>query len=163
MISAANLCVAESLGSSDSSVASFQGSRPSRASAERTLSGISFLSMPIGAWRKSSSSGLNNKVEEAGVTMATNGAMSFCGGCGDGRRDTFGNRLGWAFALLYHRQRAPALRKDGPASRGEAGPLKLGPEARGHSCRPHAAHCMSTQEGSITKVRKVLSCSVRPA
>jgi hypothetical protein len=157
MISAANLSVAESLGSSDNSVASFQGSGPSRASAERTLSGISFISMPIGAWRKSSSSGLKKKVEEAGVTMATNGAMSPCGGCGDGGRDTLRNLLGWAFPLSYDRQRAPALRK------GEAGPLKLGPEACGHSCRPHAARCMSTQEGSITKVRKVLSCRVLSA
>ena len=73
-ISAASLCVAQSLGSSDSSAASFQGSRFSRASADRTLSGISFLSTPIDAWRKSSSSGLKMEVEAAGVTMTTNGA-----------------------------------------------------------------------------------------
>jgi len=48
-ISVANRSVAASLGSSDNSAASFQGWRFNRASAERTLSGISSLSMPIGA------------------------------------------------------------------------------------------------------------------
>ena len=48
-IDVANLCVATSFGSSDNSAASFQGSSFSRASADRTLSGVSFLSAPIRA------------------------------------------------------------------------------------------------------------------
>ena len=46
-INEANLCVAVFFGSSDSSAASSQGSTYSRASVERTLSGISFPSAPI--------------------------------------------------------------------------------------------------------------------
>jgi hypothetical protein len=71
-INEANLCAAVSLGSSDSSAASSQGSTPSRASAERTLSAISFLSTPIGAKRKLSNSGLKKETDVAGVTMTTN-------------------------------------------------------------------------------------------
>jgi hypothetical protein len=48
-IDVANLCVARFFGSSDNSAASFQGSRFSRANADRTLSGVSSLSTPIGA------------------------------------------------------------------------------------------------------------------
>jgi hypothetical protein len=48
-IDLANLWVARFFGSSDNSAASFQGSRFSRASADRTLRGVSFLSAPIGA------------------------------------------------------------------------------------------------------------------
>jgi hypothetical protein len=48
-INEANLCVAISFGRSDSSAASFQGSTFDRASAERTLSGISPACAPIGA------------------------------------------------------------------------------------------------------------------
>jgi hypothetical protein len=44
-----SLCVAVCFGSSDNSAASLQGSTFNRASAERTLSSISFLSTPIGA------------------------------------------------------------------------------------------------------------------
>ena len=105
-ISAASLCAAESLGSSDSSTASFQGSRSSRASADRTLSGISFLSMPIDPWRKSSSSGLKKEIEVAGITVTTTGAMSI-------RR----SRLGRASTASYDRQPLCAA-KGGPASRG---------------------------------------------
>jgi hypothetical protein len=68
-INAANLCAAVNLGSSDSSAASFQGSMSSRASAERTLRGISFLSAAMGAYRKSSNSGLKKETELAGVIM----------------------------------------------------------------------------------------------
>jgi hypothetical protein len=71
-INVANLCVAGSFGNADNSAASFQGSRSSRASAERTLSGISFLSAPIGAYRKLLNSGLKKETEAAGVTMSTN-------------------------------------------------------------------------------------------
>ena len=134
-ISAASLCAAQSLGSSDSSTASFQGSRSSRASADRTLSGISFLSMPIDPWRKSSSSGLKKEIEVAGVTVTTIGAMSIRG-----------SRLGRASTASYDRQPLCAA-KGGPASRGEAGPLKLGPRACGRRCRPHATPCLTTREG----------------
>ena len=48
-INDANLCAAAPFGSSDSSAASIQGSTSSRARAERTLSGISPPSAPIGA------------------------------------------------------------------------------------------------------------------
>jgi hypothetical protein len=48
-IKEANLCAAVLVGSSDNSTASCQGSTLSRDSAERTLSGISFLSSPIDA------------------------------------------------------------------------------------------------------------------
>ena len=71
-INEANLCVAFSFGSSDNSAASSQGSTSNRASAERTLSGISFRSVPIGAWRKSSNSGLKKDTEAAEFTMTTN-------------------------------------------------------------------------------------------
>ena len=70
-INAANLCLAVPSGSSDNSAASFHGSRFSRVSAERTLSGISFLSAPIGAYRKSLNSDLKKETEMAGVTMTT--------------------------------------------------------------------------------------------
>ena len=52
-IDATNLWVAVSDGNRASSAASCQGSRPNRASAESTLSGMSFLSSPIGANKKS--------------------------------------------------------------------------------------------------------------
>ena len=71
-INAANLCVAVSFGSSDNLAASCHGSRFSRVSAERTLSGISSLSAPIGAYRKASNSDLKKETETAGVTMTTN-------------------------------------------------------------------------------------------
>ena len=71
-INAANLCLAVPFGSSDNSAASFHGSRFSRVSAERTLSGISFLSAPIGAYRKSFNSDLKKETEMAGVTVTTN-------------------------------------------------------------------------------------------
>ena len=48
-INDANLCAAAPFGSSDNSAASIQGSTSSRARAERTLSGISPPSAPIGA------------------------------------------------------------------------------------------------------------------
>ena len=48
-INEANLCVAGSVGNSDNSAASSQGSMFSRESAERTLSGISLLSAPMAA------------------------------------------------------------------------------------------------------------------
>jgi hypothetical protein len=48
-INDANLCAAAPFGSSDNSAASIQGSTSSRARAERTLSGISTPSAPIGA------------------------------------------------------------------------------------------------------------------
>jgi hypothetical protein len=54
---AANLCAAASLDNSVSSAATSQGSTSSRARAERTLTGILFLSAPISAYRKSSNSG----------------------------------------------------------------------------------------------------------
>ena len=53
-IDAANLWVAVSRGSPASSAASCQGSISNRASAESMLSGVSFLSLPIGANKKSS-------------------------------------------------------------------------------------------------------------
>jgi hypothetical protein len=99
-ISAASLCVAQSLGSSDSSAASFHGSRSSLASADRTLSGISFLSMPIDPWRKSSSSGLKKEIEVAGVTVTTIGAISIRG-----------SRLGRASTASHDRQRCAAQRR----------------------------------------------------
>jgi hypothetical protein len=90
--------------------------------------------MPIDPWRKSSSSGLKKEIEVAGVTVTTTGAMSIRG-----------SRLGRASTASYDRQPLCAA-KGGPASRGEAGPLKLGPGACGRCCRPHAAPCMTTRE-----------------
>jgi hypothetical protein len=55
-INEAKLCVAVSPGNRANSAASRQGSISNRASAESTLSGVSFLSSPIGANRKSSNS-----------------------------------------------------------------------------------------------------------
>ena len=66
-INEANLCTAGLFGSADSSAAIAQGSTFRRASAERTLSGISSLSVPMGAYRKSSYSGLKNESDAAGT------------------------------------------------------------------------------------------------
>ena len=56
-----NLCLAACFGIRASSDASRQGSRSSRASAERTLSSIPFFSSPIGANRKASNSDPRDK------------------------------------------------------------------------------------------------------
>jgi len=56
-----NLCLAVCFGIRASSAASRQGSRSSRASAERTLSSIPFFSSPIGANRNASNSDPRDK------------------------------------------------------------------------------------------------------
>jgi hypothetical protein len=70
-INEANLLVAVSPGNSASLAASCQGSTSSRASAERTLSSIPFLSSPIGANRKSSNSDPRSETEAEPVISTT--------------------------------------------------------------------------------------------
>lgn len=67
----ANLSVAASPGNRASSAASCQGSTSSRASAERTLSSIPFLSSPIGANRKSLNSDPRKEAEAECVISTT--------------------------------------------------------------------------------------------
>jgi hypothetical protein len=71
-INEANLRAAVSFGSSESSAASCQGSTLSLESADKTVRGISSLSAPTGAYRKSSNSGLKKVTEAAAVTGTTN-------------------------------------------------------------------------------------------
>lgn len=71
-INDANRCVAVSPGNAANLAASCQGSMSSRASAERTLSNIPFLSSPIGANRKSSNSGPRREAE-AEYAISTTG------------------------------------------------------------------------------------------
>jgi len=70
-INEANLCVAVLVGSSDSFAASAQGSRFSRASAERTVSGGAFRSSQIAAYKKSLNAPSTKTIEAEGVIMIT--------------------------------------------------------------------------------------------
>jgi hypothetical protein len=70
-INEANLCVAVSLGNRANLSASCQGSISNRASAETTLSGMSFRSSPIGANRKSSNSGPRSEPKAERVISTT--------------------------------------------------------------------------------------------
>jgi hypothetical protein len=70
-IDKANLLVAASRGNRANSAASCQGSISNRASAESTLSGMSFLSSPIGANRKLSNSDPSTEAKAEWVISIT--------------------------------------------------------------------------------------------
>ena len=67
----ANFCVAVTVDNRANVAASCQGSSSSRASAERTLSPIPFLSSPIGAKRKLLNSGPGGEIEAERVVSIT--------------------------------------------------------------------------------------------